>query len=117
MALNIPGVDEGVFGDLFDGDEEVYVSVLSSFIDKTPAVLSKLATVSADNLKDYADTVHGLKGACANVCAEEARKMALELEMAAKGGDLAAVQAKNGTFLKYVEDLLPKLKDWYKNHQ
>ncbi|MDR2716703.1 MAG: Hpt domain-containing protein [Treponema sp.] len=117
MALGIPGVDEGVFNDLFDGDEEVYVSVLSSFIDKTPSVLSKLATVTAENLKDYADTVHGLKGACANVCAEEARKMALDLELKAKAGDLAYCQSNNGAFLKYVQDLLPKLQDWYKKHQ
>jgi HPt (histidine-containing phosphotransfer) domain-containing protein len=117
MALNIPGVDEGVFNDLFDGDEETYVSVLSSFIDKTPSVLAKLATVNADNLKDYADMVHGLKGACANVCAEEARQKALDLELKAKAGDLAFCQANNAPFLKYVEDLLPKLKDWYSKHQ
>ncbi|MDR2731506.1 MAG: Hpt domain-containing protein [Treponema sp.] len=116
MAINVPGVDEGSFNELFDGDESLYVSVLSSFIDKTPSVLSKLATVTADNLKDYADTVHGLKGACANVCAEEARKKALDLELKAKAGDLAFCQANNAAFLKYVEDLLPKLKDWLQKH-
>jgi HPt (histidine-containing phosphotransfer) domain-containing protein len=116
MALNIPRVDEGSFNDLYDGDEEIYASVLESFISKTPSVLSKLATVTAENLKDYADTVHGLKGACANVCAEEARKMALDLELKAKAGELAYCQSKNGAFLKYVEELLPVLKDWKSKH-
>jgi HPt (histidine-containing phosphotransfer) domain-containing protein len=116
MAINIPGIDEGGFNDLFDGDEGLYVSVLRSFVDKTPAVLGTLSSVSADNLAAYADNVHGLKGACANVCAEEARKMALDLELKAKAGDLAYCQSNNGAFLKYVEGLLPTLKDWLKSH-
>jgi len=116
MAIGIPGVDEGIFQDLMDGDEDLYVSVLSSFIEKTPSVLVKLAAVSKETLPDYAITVHGLKGACANICAEEARKMALSLEQKARAGDLAGVQAENGPFLKYVEDLMVKLKEWHKKH-
>ena len=116
MALNIPGIDENIFNDLMDSDEDLYVSVLSSFIEKTPSVLSKLAAVSAETLPDYATTVHGLKGALANICAEEGRKMALNLEQKSRAGDLAAVQSENGPFLKYVEDLLVKLREWNKNH-
>jgi len=117
MALNILGIDENIFSDLMDSDEDLYVSVLSSFIEKTPSVLSKLAAVTKETLPDYAITVHGLKGACANICAEEARKMAYNLEQKSRAGDLAGVQADNGAFLKYVEDLLVKLKEWNKNHQ
>jgi HPt (histidine-containing phosphotransfer) domain-containing protein len=117
MAIGIPGIDEGIFKDLMDGDEELYVSVLNSFITKTPDVLSKLATVTKETLPEYAITVHGLKGACANICAEEARKMAYSLEQKSKAGDLAGVLAENGPFLKYVEDLMVKLKDWLKKHQ
>ena len=117
MALNIPGIDENIFGDLMDNDEELYVSVLSSFIDKTPSVLAKLAAVTQETLPEYATTVHGLKGACANICAEEARKMAYSLEQKSRAGDLAGVMAENGPFLKYVEDLMPKLKGWYSKHQ
>jgi HPt (histidine-containing phosphotransfer) domain-containing protein len=117
MAIGIPEIDEGNFNDLMDGDEGLYASVLSSFIDKTPAVLSKLAAVSKETLPDYATTVHGLKGACANICAEQARKMAFSLEQKSRAGDWAGVQAENGPFIKYVEDLMVKLKDWYKNHK
>jgi HPt (histidine-containing phosphotransfer) domain-containing protein len=114
MAIGIPGIDEGSFNDLYDGDEEIYTDVLKSFVDKTPAVLDTLKTITAENLKAYADNVHGLKGACANICAEEARKKALDLELTAKKGDLAYCQANNGAFLKYIEDLMPKLKAWLK---
>ena len=116
MALGITGVDEGIFNDLMDGDEELYKSIVSSFVDKTPATLAKLAAVSAETLADYAKTVHALKGACANVCAEEARKMAYSLEQKSKAGDLAGVLAENAPFLKYVEELIVRLQDWLKKH-
>jgi HPt (histidine-containing phosphotransfer) domain-containing protein len=118
MALGIPGIDEGVFNDLMEGDEELYISVLSSYLGKTPSVLSKLAAVTKETLDDYAITVHGFKGACANICAEEARKKAYSLEQKARAGDWAGVQAENGPFLKYVEnEIMPILKDWYGKHK
>jgi HPt (histidine-containing phosphotransfer) domain-containing protein len=116
MAIGIPGIDEGSFDSILNGDEELYVSVLSSFINTTPSALSKLATVSKETLADYAINIHGFKCACAAICAEEARKMAFSLEQKARAGDLAGVQAENSTFLRYVENLMPKLKDWYNKH-
>jgi len=117
MALGIPGIDEGAFADLMDGDEDLYLSVLSSYIDKTPAVVSKLSAVTKGTLADYATTVHGFKGACANICAEDARKMAYSLELKSKAGDWDGVQAENGPFLTYIDTLMPKLKDWYDKHK
>jgi len=117
MAIGVPGVDEKIFLDLMDGDEELYMSVLSSYIEKTPAVLNKLAAVTNETLSDYATTVHGFKGACANICAEEARKKAYSLEQKSRAGDWAGVQAENGPFLKYIDELMPKLKDWYSKHK
>jgi HPt (histidine-containing phosphotransfer) domain-containing protein len=116
MALNIKGVDEDTFNSLFDGDEALFASVLETFIEKTPSVLGKLASVSKETLHDYATTVHGFKGACANICAEEARKKALKLETMSKDGDLSGVLAENGSFLKYVEDLMGNLQNWIRNH-
>jgi len=117
MAIGIPGIDEGSFNDLMDGDEDLYASVLSAFINNTPAVLNKLRKVSNETLADYAITIHGFKGACANICAEEARKTALSLEQKSRAGDLAGVLAENGQFIKNIEDLMIKLKDWFKTRQ
>jgi HPt (histidine-containing phosphotransfer) domain-containing protein len=116
MAIGIPGIDEAIFQDLMEGDEELYKSVLSSFVTKTPTVLTKLAAVSQATLAEYANNIHALKGACANICAEEARKMAYSLEQKSRAGDLTGVLAENGPFLKYVEDLLVKLQNWLKKH-
>jgi len=116
MAIGIPEIDENIFQDLFEGDVEVFKSVLHSFIDKTPSVLTKLSAVTKETLADYATTVHGLKGACATICAEEARKAAFNLEQKSRAGDLDGVLAENKAFIKSVEDLLVSLQNWYKSH-
>jgi HPt (histidine-containing phosphotransfer) domain-containing protein len=117
MAIGIPGVDEKIFLDLFDNDMELFVTVLRTFIDKTPAALNNLDNVSKETLSAYAICVHGVKGACANICAEEARQTALRLETKAKAGDLPGVLAENETFLKYMKNLMNDLQNWLKNYQ
>jgi len=117
MAINILGVDEGIFQDLLDGDEELFVTVLTTFVEKTPASLSKLANPTKETLADYSILVHGVKGACANICAEEARQTALKLEQMSRNGDLAGVQAENGPFIKTMEELIERSRNWLKNHK
>jgi HPt (histidine-containing phosphotransfer) domain-containing protein len=117
MAIGISGIDEGIFIDLLGGNEKLYASILDSFMDKTPETLKKLASVSKETLADYAIAVHGFKGICATICAEEARKMAFSLEQKARAGDFDGVLAENGPFLKYMEDLLNKLKNWHEKQK
>jgi len=116
MAIGIPGVDEAIFNDLLDGDEDLFKTVLSTFVDKTPGSLAKLANPTQETLEDYRILVHSIKGACANICAEDLRKKAFDLEMKAKGGDLAGVQAGNEALIKEVEEMIEKSKDWLKSH-
>jgi HPt (histidine-containing phosphotransfer) domain-containing protein len=116
MTIGVPGVDENIFQDLFEGDVDVYKAVLQSFVEKTPSVLNKLANVSKETLADYAISVHGLKGACATVCAEEVRKAAFSLEQKSRAGDLDGVLAENKLFIKSVEELLGNLQNWLKSH-
>jgi len=116
MAIGIPGVDEAIFNDLLDGDEDLFKTVLSTFVDKTPGSLAKLANPTQETLENYRITVHAIKGACANICAEDLRKKALDLEMKAKGGDLAGVQAGNGALIKEVEEMVERSKVWLKSH-
>jgi HPt (histidine-containing phosphotransfer) domain-containing protein len=116
MEIKIPGVDEQSLANLFEGDTELYMFVLRSFIGKTPTVLDKLRNVSQATLAEYTNNIHGLKGACANVCAEKARETAIKLEKMAKDGDLSGVLAMNEGFLKYMEDLLVGLRNWLENN-
>jgi len=116
MAINIQGVDEAIFQDLLDGDEDLFKTVLTTFVDKTPGSLAKLANPTQETLEDYRILVHAVKGACANICAEELRKKAYDLEMKAKGGDLAGIQAGNASFIKEVEDMVARSGAWLKSH-
>jgi HPt (histidine-containing phosphotransfer) domain-containing protein len=116
MAIGIPGVDEQIFIELFEGNAELYMFVLQTFVGKTPGVLNNLRNVSQATLADYINNIHGLKGACATICAEEARKTAAELELMAKAGNVSGVLAANGAFLKQMEDLLDGLQGWLKNY-
>jgi HPt (histidine-containing phosphotransfer) domain-containing protein len=115
MAVGIPGIDEAIFNDLLDGDEDLFETVLRTFVEKMPGSLAKLANPTQETLEDYRIIVHAVKGACAAICAEDLRKKAFDLEMRAKGGDLAGVQAGNGALIKEVEEMIEKSRDWLKN--
>jgi HPt (histidine-containing phosphotransfer) domain-containing protein len=116
MAIGISGVDEQRFIDLFEGNMELYVSILHAFVGKTPAQLNKMRNVSQATLADYTNNIHALKGACANICAEEARKTALQLEMMAKANDLSGILANNEAFMQYMDGLLVRLQNWLNDH-
>jgi PAS domain S-box-containing protein len=91
------------------GSEEAFIRILDSYRTHTGALLEKLRGVSEETLKDYAVTVHGIKGASYGISAAAAGKEAETLEFAAKAGDLKAVTAKNGAFIENVERLLSDL--------
>jgi len=112
MKIDIPEVDENKIMELYDGDMEIFLPVLRSYLSVIPDSLEEMSHVSADTLKNYTIKIHGVKSTSDSIGAEEARKMALELEMMAKAGDLSGVQAKNGAFLQYERTLLNNIKSW-----
>jgi len=116
MAIGLPGVDEAIFNDLLDGDEDLFVTVLTTFVEKTPGSLAKLANPTKETLEEYRILVHGVKGACANICAEELRQKAYKLEQLSKAGDFNSVVAGNAPFIKEMEDMVERAKNWLKNH-
>jgi CheY-like chemotaxis protein/signal transduction histidine kinase len=112
MVIEIPGVVPERVMELYDGDMEIFLPVLRSYLSVIPATLDKLSNVSEKTLPDYVVSVHGVKSTSDSIGAEEARKMALELEMLAKAGDLAGVLAKNGALIQYVKVLLGNIQKW-----
>jgi len=117
MAINIPGVDSHSGLELCDGEMDIYLNSLRLYASNTAKALEKMKGVSAETLKDYAITVHGVKSMSEYIGAEEARKTAKQLEMMAKGGDLAGVQAQNDTFIRYVQGIVINVKNWLaENH-
>ena len=112
MTIEIPGVDEKKVLELYDGEMDIFLPVLRSYSSTTPATLEKIRTVTAETLPEYRISVHGMKSTSESIGAGEARRMAAELETMAKAGDITGVLAKNGAFLKYVDDLLDNIKKW-----
>jgi signal transduction histidine kinase/CheY-like chemotaxis protein len=112
MTVDIPGIDSEKIMDLYAGDLDIFLPVLRSYFSVIPGTLEKMSNVSAETLQDYIVSVHGLKSTSDSIGAEEARKMAYELEMLAKNGDLPGIMAKNGALIKYVRELLTNIQNW-----
>ncbi|MDR0648564.1 MAG: response regulator [Synergistaceae bacterium] len=93
----------------FNNVPSIYMGVIKSFIQNMPKFLTVLRGVTEGTLSEYAVTVHGVKGSCYGICADEAGRMAEALEIAAKSGDFARVMAGNETFIGTAYDLLTQL--------
>jgi HPt (histidine-containing phosphotransfer) domain-containing protein len=75
-----------------DGDEEVMGMVLGVFIEDAPLTMQTLRqAVEQGDAAQIRLTAHALKGAAANISAEELRSGAHDLEMLGVANDLAAV--------------------------
>jgi len=112
MVVDIPGVDQDKIMDLYDGDLDIYLPILRSYLSVIPATLDKIKSVSAETLPEYTIKVHGIKSTSEGIGAQEARKMAAELESLAKAGDLSGILAKNNALVKYVSDLVKNIQNW-----
>jgi hypothetical protein len=97
--------------------EENYLQIIRSYCVHTPALLEKLQDVSPETLKNYAITVHGLKGSSYGICAMEAARHAEILELAAKAGDFETISSKNEAFIESIRKLLADLGELLVNLQ
>jgi len=112
MKIEISGIDEDRIMELYDGDMEIFLPVLRSYLSVIPATLVKMRSVSAETLQEYKVGVHGVKSTSESIGAETARKMAAELEALAKKGDLSGILARNQACIDYIEKLLSDIEVW-----
>jgi len=115
-SVAIYGIDPKAGLTLYDFDMEIYISVLRSFVPNALSNIEKLSTVTEETLREYAVNVHGMKGIGANIGARTLSETALKLETLANSGDLAAILAGNGEFLKEAEKVVSGVQDWLKKH-
>jgi hypothetical protein len=109
MILNVPGLNFKQGLDVFDGEVDDYVSALKSFITSVPSIITKLRNVTAENIKEYAINIHGLKSTGGWICAEIIQKEAAALEAFAKAGNLSEINSRNDKFLNDVNDFINNL--------
>jgi HPt (histidine-containing phosphotransfer) domain-containing protein len=112
MAIEIPGLDAASGLDLCDGDMNIYLNALRLYVSSIPVSLEKMRGVSQETLADYAITAHSVKSMSEYIGAEEARKNAKQLELAAKNGDWAGVLAQNETFVQYAQGIVSSVQSW-----
>ena len=100
FEMQISGIDIRKGLSLYAGNTDIYLAVLRAYADNTPSTLEKLKSVSEETLKDYAITVHALKGSSANVGAEGIRERAADMEAKARAGDMRGILALNDSLLR-----------------
>ena len=105
----IKGIDLNKGLKRFDGDTETYLDVLRKFSQNVPSMTDKVVKVTESGLKDYTIIVHGIKGSCFGICADETAVLAEALEAAAKKGDYDFVTENNAAFLVSVRGLLENI--------
>jgi len=104
-GLSIPGLDTAAGLALYNGDCGIYLQVIRSFVNNSLEVIEKLRFVTKETINEYGISVHGLKGICAGIGAENLRQAAYELELMAKSDNLAGILEKNSAFVKDASDL------------
>ncbi|MDR3264704.1 MAG: cache domain-containing protein, partial [Synergistaceae bacterium] len=125
-ALSSETFDEGDAGAVFSNLEidgvnipeglarfnsgKIYREILLSYAAHIPEVLDKIRQVDEESLLTYVVTVHGIKGSSYGISANGVGKMAEELELAAKRGDVETIRAKNAALIDAVETLLSNLR-------
>jgi CheY-like chemotaxis protein/HPt (histidine-containing phosphotransfer) domain-containing protein len=90
----MPVFDRASMMDRMMGDAELAQTVVEGFIEDMPRQISALrGYVEAGDVKGAERSAHTIKGASAIVSGEALRLTAVEIEKAAKAGDMEAVKA------------------------
>ncbi|GHV07603.1 hypothetical protein FACS1894217_08710 [Clostridia bacterium] len=108
--IEIEGVDVLKGIEYSGGSAEYYVKVLETFCRNGLSYTKTVGGCLASNdMEMYIISVHALKSATANIGAEAVSAMALDLESAARRGDVKYVEQNTAQFLDSLDELLNKI--------
>jgi signal transduction histidine kinase/CheY-like chemotaxis protein len=109
---SIEGLDFAAGVQRMGGREASFIRVLNSYVLHMPGLLEKIRRFSAEFINDYAVTIHGIKGSCYGICAQETGKWAEALEMAARQGDIETILSNNERFIRDTEELVKRIAEF-----
>jgi len=93
------------------GDKEFLVELLEELVQQIDQSLPELkAAVEAQNFDEVRSLAHGMKGAAANLGADQATEIFLQLEMMGKNHDLSGAAEALATAQKLNEALKERIK-------
>ncbi len=99
QPTHLPLFDAVQLLDNIGGDRDFAQSILTEAVEEIPHDIKRLKELAAGtDTHNIRLQAHTMKGVAANICAAQLRKICLEIEAAAKDGDV-----------KFVRDLLPEL--------
>jgi CheY-like chemotaxis protein len=113
---HIEGLDVAEGLKRYNYREDLFRTLLVSYVKYTPQLLSQIKEITSENLQNYRIIVHGLKGSSNGIAARKIGQIAERLEMYAKNLELFSVQKENPTLLKACEDLIEDLSFHLKNN-
>ena len=116
QTIQIPGVNADAGIALYNGETDIFISVLRSYVSNALSVIERMRTVTEESLPNYAINVHGLKGISSGIGAEKIRDAAANLEMLAKSGNLTSVLDGNENVISDTESLVDGIKAWLNEH-
>ena len=89
-----------------DGDEKIYTSILTTFINTLPSKIQKLGDSYANGDIDlYRIEVHSVKSSLANIGAFDLSEKARRLEISAKNDNIAYINNTHFNFIGYLTEL------------
>ena len=109
MDNKIAGLDITCGLERYYGDIEAYLRVLNSYSLAVRDMLEYIKVVDTEKLADYKIKVHGIKGACYDVFADNLADNAKKLEDAAVSGDLEYISTHNSHLVESATELLDEI--------
>jgi len=106
LDYSIEGIDFINGLERYDGDTDTYINIMRSFAKNIPQRLANAEAVTESDLAKYTTAIHGIKGSCYSICADNAAKLADALEVAGKAGDYEFILANNAAFVEKVRSIL-----------
>ncbi|MDR3053390.1 MAG: response regulator [Coriobacteriales bacterium] len=104
--LHVAGIDVALGLGRFGGDEEIYLEILTSYVDNTPALCKQLPLLEKTNREKYIVVLHGIKGSSRNIGAELIGAKLESLEKAARANNNAYIEANGAAVVHELSHLL-----------
>jgi len=117
VTITIEGLDTKRGIRLSGGTVEYYFETLAAFHEDGQERKNEICKcLNGNDLPLYAIHVHALKGASANIGADELSKAAYDLEMAGRRGDLTFIESNNDHFQTMLEQILDNISNVLSTH-
>jgi HPt (histidine-containing phosphotransfer) domain-containing protein len=106
--MSTPAVDRDALIELLDGNPDLIITIIDSFLDDCPGYMDAIRTaVENEDAEALKREAHGLKGAAGSLRAEPASEAALVLEEIGHSGDFSEAEPA----LEALEHEIERLKD------